>query len=281
MERQLTDKKGYDELYQERTSTLRPFSSSADFMQAFEERHMSPYYLGGSTKGYVRGRAIEALINDANQISNQLGDVTVLDAGSGFGELSAYLALRGFNVIGVDISKEGTELSKSLAEKLGVSERCTFIAASLESIPIDEQSVDFVIGHASLHHFIKYEGVPSELFRVMKPNGKGYFADAYAENPAYQLFHNKEMMERLGDVVLNKNMIINYFPMFNVELVPTDWFVMLDKFLIKFLPKSADGLIRRFSKVFFKLDRLNPFKNRVALFLSGALLTIIHKPAAE
>ena len=106
MERQLTDKKGYDELYQERTSTLRPFSSSADFMQAFEERHMSPYYLGGSTKGYVRGRAIEAFINDANQISNQLGDVTVLDAGSGFGELSAYLALRGFNVIGVDISKE-------------------------------------------------------------------------------------------------------------------------------------------------------------------------------
>ena len=202
-----TDRTGYDDLYKENLSDLSEITDCDRYIHTYMQTRIGPYFRSGNTKGYVRGEALNRLIADADQLGIPREEINVLDAGSGQGELSVYLACLGFNVIGVDISSEARACGEYLAAKVGVRCRCNFHAESLEHISIGDSSVHFVIGHASLHHFIKYEGVPDELRRVLKEGGKGFFSDAFGENKIYHLFHDKEQMSRLGDVTLTKKLI--------------------------------------------------------------------------
>ena len=146
--------------------------------------------------------------------------LTILDAGCGLGELSVYLACKGFSVVGIDISAEACKSAMELSQRIGVSENCAFLDESLEELSLADSSIDFIIGHAALHHFIKYD-VPKEFYRIMKEGAKGFFADSFGENPVYHLFHDKEKMERLGDVILSKKLIESYFSSFKVRIIPT------------------------------------------------------------
>lgn len=273
------DKAGYNEHYKELYSPLIGCSSKEEFLQRFKREGLSPYFQGGNTKGYVRGKAVEALLEAIGKSGIDRTDVRVLDAGCGQGELSVYLAGLGIHVIGVDISEEARKVSLALAEAIGVADHCTFLAESLENMSLADESIDFVIGHASLHHFIKYEGVAAEFSRVLKRNGEMFFADSFGENVLYHVFHDKEQMERLGDVILTRDLIERFFKGFEVELVPADWFVMLDKLFLKVTPKCAASLVRKMSALWWYMDRIVP-RNRVSLFLCGAVMTHVRKTNA-
>ncbi len=179
-------------------------------------------------------------------------------------------------MIGVDISESARTCAEELAKRLNVASNCTFLAENLEQLSVEDNSVDFIIGHGALHHFIKYNGVPAEFLRIMKVNAEGFFADAFGENKFYHLFHDKEKMERLGDVSLSKQLVSDYFSDFEVKLLPVDWFVMLDKLYQKILPKPFNPAIRKLSKLHFHLDRKMP-ETRLTLYLSGSVLTSIRK----
>ena len=272
-----TDRVGYDKHYKGNPSELNTLAGREAYIQQYELTRIAPFYAGGHTKGYVRGEAIRRLVTAADRLGLDRSDICVLDAGSGQGELSVYLAAIGFNVVAVDISSEAKACGEALASRVGVSDQCRFLAESLESISVNAASIDFVIGHASLHHFIKYEGVPGELYRVMKPGATGYFADAFGENRLFRIFHDKEKMRRLGDVSLNKGLLDSYFSDFDLTITPTDWFVMLDKLYLKLLPKAWVTMVRKLSWLHFWLDRRISTSSRVALMLSGSVLTEISK----
>jgi len=265
-----TDKIGYEKEYHNKVSEFIKCKSSSEYIIKYEMT-VQPFYLGGHTKGYVRGLAIKKIIDKCQILNRPYHEITILDSGCGLGELSVYLSMLGFNVIGVDISTEGIKSCKILAEKFNL-DNCVFYATSLENIPIQDISIDFIIGHAALHHFIKYEKIPIEFKRVMKPNAFGYFADSFGENKLYSLFHDKEQMKQLGDVSLTKTLVNNYFSTFKVNILPTDWFVMLDKLYLKILPTK---IVRKFSKYHFKIDRSIISNNRINLYLSGSILTEI------
>jgi len=267
-----TDKKGYDDHYKGLESALLICESPSVYINLFRQG-LLPFYKGGNTKGYVRGLAVQELLRAVKNSNKTNQQVKILDAGSGQGELSVYLACLGFNVIGIDISEEARVVSIKLAEKVGVTNNCMFLAESLESIPLNDNSIDYVIGHASLHHFIKYENIPDELDRVLKLEGEMFFADSFGENKIYHLFHDNEQMYSLGDVILTKELIDNYFINWNVSLVPTDWFVMFDKLFLKLLPKK---FVQKSSFLWWHLDRLIP-RSRLSLFLSGAIMTHVKK----
>jgi len=272
-----TDKRGYNEFYKDKASHLQEeCDNPTDYMVAFEKNGLSPFFDGGNTKGYVRGLAVQELLESADATGVPRTSTKVLDAGCGLGELSVYLACKGFTVVGVDISTEACQAAKELSKKIGVSESCQFLAESLDGISTADESIDFIIGHASLHHFIKYD-VQKEFHRIMKKGAKAFFADSFGENRVYHVFHNKEKMERLGDVILTKGLVENYFSRFNVQITPTDWFVMLDKVYMKVLPKSIEKYVRRLSKIHFLIDRLMPKSNRILLYLSGAVMTTMEK----
>ncbi len=272
-----TDRAGYDEEYKGNVSEFTHLTSISEYIKAYQSSNIGPYYKSKNTKGYVRGEAINRLISLADSRNILREDVLILDAGSGQGELSVYLACLGFNVIGVDISSEAKACGEHLSNSIGLGNNCNFQAESLESISIEYSSVDYVIGHASLHHFIKYGGVPPEFKRILKPGGKGFFADSFGENKLYHIFHNKEKMERLGDVTLTRELIESYFSDFDVRITPTDWFVMLDKLYKKLLPGSFAPLMNGLSYLHNSIDRKIPASSRISLFLSGSVLTEITK----
>jgi len=81
-------------------------------------------------------------------------------------------------------------------------------------------------------------------------------------------------MKRLGDVSLTKNLIMQYFNDFHVELLPTDWLTMTDKLFLKMFPRRWDNKVAmRISGYSFWLDRHVSVSSRVALGLSGAVVT--------
>jgi ubiquinone/menaquinone biosynthesis C-methylase UbiE len=272
------DKAAHDEFYRNRTNCLESKISPEEYIRLYEAKELAPFYQGGSTKGYVRSLTVNRLISASNSTGKMLRGITVLDAGCGQGGLSVYLAAKGFNVIGVDISPVACRNAKRLAEAVGVQSWCSFHAEDLGKLTLSDEAVDFIIGHASLHHFIKYDGVPSEFSRVLISGGMGFFADSYGENKLYHLFHDKEKMCRLGDVILSKNLIGAYFKdHFEIHLAPTDWFTMLGKLYLRIFPNRWNTFLRRLSFIHYHIDRLIPTSSRIALFLAGAVMTTIIK----
>lgn len=202
----------------------------------------------------------------------------ILDAGCGQGELSVWLAANGYKVYGIDISEEACKVASALAKTIGVNKNIKFLANSLEQIEIDDEVIDFIIGHASLHHFIKYEKVSDELNRVLKAGGEMFFADSFGENFFYHVFHNKKKMQRLGDVILTRTRIQNFFNHDNLELeiIPYDWFSMFDKLFLKLFPSEFEPVIRKVSRLWWTFDRAIPV-NSFTLWLSGSVMTHVTK----
>jgi ubiquinone/menaquinone biosynthesis C-methylase UbiE len=271
------DKAGYDQYYKSSMGFMPCSHNPIEYLHNFEVTHLKPFCHGGNTKGFVRSLATQCLLKNADDKKQPRNKTKVLDAGSGSGQLSVYLACLGFNVIGVDISCEAIKKADELATGIGVEQKCTFIERSLEDTSLPDESIDFIIGHSALHHFIKYRDVPGEFRRILKPGARGFFADSFGENFFYHIFHNKQKMTQLGDVPLSASLINSYFSEFDVELTPTDWFVMLDKLYLKVLPVKFKQAIRTLSRLHFWLDRKIPANSRLILFLSGSVMTVITK----
>lgn len=85
-------------------------------------------------------------------------------------------------------------------------------------------------------------------------------------------------MQRLGDVIFTRRNIREFFGRGNlpVEIIPYDWFSMLDKLLLKMLPKSFENWVRKLPKLWW-LDRLIPV-NGLTLWFAGSVMTHISKP---
>jgi|GEM_PF-6934367 ubiquinone/menaquinone biosynthesis C-methylase UbiE len=270
------DKAGYEEHYNKDSYRDIEIDKKA-YVKRYESEYISPYYKGGGTRGYVLYLSVAKLIEDIEEKGLNKKKIKILDAGCGRGELTIYLACLGYNVVGIDISEKGCEIGKNLAKKIGVDNNCEFIATSLENTTLEEDSIDYVIGHLSLHHFIKYELITEEFKRIMKIDSVGFFAEGFGENKLYSIFHDKEKMSRLGDVVLTKKKLKIFFnPQFDIDLIPTDWFTMLDKVFLKIFPeKKHKKMIRKISKLNYHIDRKIP-ANRTTTFLSGSVLVRVY-----
>lgn len=260
-----TDREGHDALYAAKDLGEIPRGADA-YCRWYERTRLHPVHLGGPERGRVRRLAIEALIDHHKPGRHYL------EAGCGVGFLSLYLAARGIRVTGVDISPVAIERARALAKQIGI-EGATFEAENLAAMTAEDNTYDGVIAHAALHHFVKYPGVPEELSRVVKPDGHLWFSDGFAENRAYRIFHDKKKMERLGDVLLTKQLIERTFgPLFDVDLKPADWFLMLSKFQMRLAStRLLEKLARHQARVHLALDRRIP-ENRATLALAGSVL---------
>lgn len=95
----------------------------------------------------------------------------VLDIGCGVGTESVFMALRGCNVIGLEISKDAIEKAKQLADFYGVD--VDWKVADVLNMPLKDNSIDVITDRGCFHCMRpeQREAFANEINRVLKPGG--------------------------------------------------------------------------------------------------------------
>ena len=117
----------------------------------------------------------------------------VLDFACGPGVTSAWLAARGAEVVGLDVSSQSIARARELCEDVGF--RARFVATSLESLA-DEQAFDRIFGRFALHH-VDCAVVGPMLARLLQPRGRAAFVETMDANPALRLAR-RHLVGRFG-----------------------------------------------------------------------------------
>ena len=118
-----------------------------------------------------------------------LEGATVLDLGSGAGIdcfVAAQLVGPTGEVIGLDMTAEQLDVARRnvapFMEKAGFAEpNVRFIEGKIESIPLEDNSVDVVMSNCVINLSPAKDRVFSEIRRVLKPGGEFYIADIVAD----------------------------------------------------------------------------------------------------
>lgn len=104
---------------------------------------------------------------------------TVLDLGCGAGVdvlVSSSLVGENGKVIGVDVTPKMVEVATKHV-RLANRENVVILESSFDDIDIEDESVDIVISNGAINLTSCKESVFAEIYRVLKSNGKIYFAD--------------------------------------------------------------------------------------------------------
>lgn len=98
----------------------------------------------------------------------------VLDIGTGSGLLAIELCkVKGsnFDIIAIDISQSMIRKAIENAKRAGVGDKIRFLASTAAALPFPDDSFDFVMSYASLHHWLEPVAVFNEVERVVKETG--------------------------------------------------------------------------------------------------------------
>ncbi|MCP8304713.1 MAG: class I SAM-dependent methyltransferase [archaeon] len=117
-----------------------------------------------------------------------------LDVCSGAGKNAVYLAKKGFDVTGIDISPTAIKYAKKRAREAGVSERCKFFTGNVTEMKIPKDNFDFIFDRGCYHHIPK-EDKPKFVKIIsdsLKKGGK-YFLSCFSDkNPPWEKNVSKE-----------------------------------------------------------------------------------------
>jgi SAM-dependent methyltransferase len=98
----------------------------------------------------------------------------VLDAACGTGRYARHLARRGHDVVAVDSSAE------MLAVARAATPGADFVVGALESLPLEDSSVDAVVCALALTHVCDLAPVMAEFARVLRPGGHLVISNMHA-----------------------------------------------------------------------------------------------------
>ena len=117
---------------------------------------------------YVPGRSWKGL---AEMLLHLLPPLVIADLGAGEGTVSQLFAQRAAKVIAVDNSEKMVEFGSDLARKHHLR-NLEYRLGDLESLPIEDDSVDLALFSQSLHHAQHPGQAVAEAWRILKPGGR-------------------------------------------------------------------------------------------------------------
>jgi ubiquinone/menaquinone biosynthesis C-methylase UbiE len=183
-------------------------SSIEKFLQDFHKKHP-----GCTPAAFSQGSILEGL-NSYDCLSNLLpstGEIsTVIDLACGDGTLLKNILNRkipNLKLIGVDMSDGELEVAKSQISLSPV----TFIEANAQSLPLADESADFVFCHMAFMLMDNVEQVVREIHRCLKPGGifSAVIGGKFERSLIYDRFldlldealkeENKKWLSQLGD----------------------------------------------------------------------------------
>ena len=139
------------------------------------EKSVSAFYSVSSSFVFYK-RLLEEKCNNAH----------VLEYGCGPGSSAYFLAQRGANVVGIDISDIAIEQAEEKARREHL-DKVSFVVMNAEELHFDDHSFDMICGSAILHH-LDLRKAFSELSRTLKPGGTALFVEPLGHNPAINLY---------------------------------------------------------------------------------------------
>ncbi|MFX0088219.1 MAG: class I SAM-dependent methyltransferase [Candidatus Hodarchaeota archaeon] len=122
------------------------------------------------------------------QIKENLGTVKnkkILDIGCGTGALSFYLANKGANVTGIDLSETSINICKKEAERKGFT--IDFKEMNAQILDFEEESFDIIVGSRVIHHLPDLELFFIECRRILKKKGYIVFIEPLKKNKIVEL----------------------------------------------------------------------------------------------
>jgi ubiquinone/menaquinone biosynthesis C-methylase UbiE len=134
---------------------------------------------GLTAKWYAANTAemMNQYVELAERIAGQLSPgSSVLEIAPGPGYFSIELARRGpYIVTGIDISRTFVKMAAKSAADAGV--KVDFRQGSASSLPIQNDSYDFLLCRAAFKNFAQPVRALQEMCRVLKPGGRGIIID--------------------------------------------------------------------------------------------------------
>lgn len=110
----------------------------------------------GSVSNYVNDK-IKTKKNLIELIKKYSKDEKILEAGSGTGVLSTYMASIGYDAIGIDIDKDILELSKNIAKQYDSKKKPKFKIDSILDLKYKKEEFDVSFSNGVLEHFTDEE----------------------------------------------------------------------------------------------------------------------------
>jgi len=126
-------------------------------------------------KDYYDENLRDTIIQKANIKTGNI----VLDIGCGTGFLMLGVARavgKNGKVFGIDISEEMMKKAKENLSEAGISS-IEFKVGDAENIPLEDNSIDAIVGNMVLHHCPNPESAIKEMARVLKLKGRLVLAD--------------------------------------------------------------------------------------------------------
>ena len=137
--------------------------------EALSKKRWDSLYCSGAEKEWG---VVNEHIPEIVQLLARRGAKTVLDLGCGSGRHVVYLAERGFQVFGIDLSPEGIQKAKQLLVQRSLPAKLK-VESIYRPLPYPDSFFDAVISIHTFHH-ARIEDIRkaiSELQRILKPDG--------------------------------------------------------------------------------------------------------------
>lgn len=185
MSEQTTDRSARDLLFQDEVREAVRESYRA--IPAGAGRRVAERLYSAEELAEVPEHAIQWALGVGNPVRHAaLGEgEIVLDVGSG-GGIDAVLAARrvgpGGGVIGLDTLPEMCDRARAAANEAGLGDRCRFLPAEMEDIPLPDASVDVVISNGVINLSPRKSRALAEIARVLRPGGRLCAADLTVES---------------------------------------------------------------------------------------------------
>lgn len=184
----------------------------------------------------------------------------ILDVGCGVGTVDFFLGKQGFNVVGIDISKNAIETAVLNAKQLRLDKTLTFKSFDFLKERLDTM-FDFVLCSEIIEH-LENDGLAiAKIFSLMENNGILYISVPSKNAPLYKVGFAKCFDKRVGhlrrydDIGLEKLIKSRGFSILKIGKTEG----ILRNFL--FLSNNAGFFVRILNKISFLSDLITFFDN--------------------
>jgi ubiquinone/menaquinone biosynthesis C-methylase UbiE len=121
----------------------------------------------------------DAVREKAFAIANIQPNELAADIGAGTGFITEGLIKRGMRVIVIDQSED---MIREMQKKFQNNTKINYRKGDAESLPVEDESVDYVFANMYLHHVESPSVAVNEMVRILKPGGKLIITDLDEHN---------------------------------------------------------------------------------------------------